>query len=49
MWSLQRKNLLKCQRCKLLENLHQNQQAFDQLDYLLYEVDKEHKQGNVGD
>ena len=29
---------LKCQRCRLIENLHKQQQKVDCLDYLIYQL-----------
>lgn len=31
---------LRCQRCRLMENLHREQQKVDCLDYLIYQLKK---------
>ena len=31
---------LKCQRCRLIEDLHKQQQKVDRLDYLIYQLKK---------
>lgn len=32
------RKLLKCERCRLLEEIHARQQRLDDLDYLIYEM-----------
>ncbi len=32
------RKLLKCERCRLLEEIHARQQRLDDLDYLIYEL-----------
>ena len=35
--------ILRKQRCKLLDDIHDKQQALDDLDYMIREVQKDHK------
>ena len=38
------KRLLAGQRCRLLDDVHENQKRLDCLDYLIYEIKKEEKE-----
>lgn len=36
-------SLLRCQRCKLLDKIHLEQQLLDKIDYLIIQIKNEHK------